>query len=92
MPNFDQVYASLLSECGSDLVLFLDSFFGFLHRNSDFFQTKTSAESIIGFSPGQNKSLLLATFNKWNQFSHNEALTTKDILAQSHVPIGQVSH
>ena len=86
MPNFDLAYTSILNECDGNLVPFLDSIFGFLYRNSDFFQSKNSSESVVGFHPGQNKSLLLAVFNKWNKYAEDER-TTKEKLALSDVPL-----
>ena len=87
MPEFDEKYSELLVECGGNLVPFLDSIFGFLYRRSDFFRQKdqNQSESVIGFTTGQNKNLLLAVFNKWENFAKDER--NKDFkLSQADVP------
>ena len=86
MPNFDQVYNNVLGECEGNLILFLDSFFGFLYRQSDFFQEKSNQASVVGLHPAQNKNLLLAVFNKWDKFAKSEA-DNDHKLALREVPI-----
>ena len=46
MPEFDNQYSQLLTECGGNLVPFLDSIFGFLYRRSDFFKIKDEAQQV----------------------------------------------
>jgi len=69
-------------------VPFLDSIFGFLYRRSDFFQVKSNdqVESIVGFHPGQNKSLLLSVMSKWEKFAKEES-DKNHKLSQADVPI-----
>ena len=87
MPNFDQMYSQILGECeDGNLILFLDSIFGFLYRKSDFFQEKSNDQGIVGLHPGQNKNLLLAVFNKWDKFAKGEE-DTKKKMALRDVPI-----
>ena len=88
MPNFDDKYSELLVECGGNLVPFLDSIFGFLYRRSDFFQVKSNGQvdSVVGFHPGQNKSLLLSVMNKWEKFAKDER-DKNHKLSQADVPI-----
>ena len=88
MPEFNNQYSQLLTECGGNLVPFLDSVFGFLYRRSDFFKIKEqtqSASSVVGFTPGQNIKLLNAVFNKWEKFAQNER-EREHKLAQADVP------
>ena len=89
MPEFDNQYSQLLTECGGNLVPFLDSIFGFLYRRSDFFKIKDEAQqvasSVVGFTPGQNIKLLNAVFNKWEKFAQNER-EREHKLAQADVP------
>ena len=85
MPNFDKIYNNVLGDCEGNLVLFLDSFFGFLYRQSDFFQDKSNQASVVGLHPGQNKNLVLAVFNKWDKFAKSEA-DTEHKLALREVP------
>lgn len=88
MPNFDDKYSELLVESGGNLVPFLDSMFGFLYRRSDFFQVKSDGqvESVVGFHPGQNKTLLLSVMNKWETFAKGERDKNYK-LSQAGVPI-----
>ena len=88
MPNFDDKYSELLVECGGNLVPFLDSIFGFLYRRSDFFQVKSNGQvdSVVGFHPGQNKTLLLSVMNKWEKFAKDER-DKNHKLSQADVPI-----
>ena len=88
MPNFDERYSELLSECGGNLVPFLDSIFGFLSRRSDFFQLKPNdqVDSVVGFHPGQNKQLLLSVMSKWEKFTKEESEKNHK-LSQADVPV-----
>ena len=88
MPNFDERYSELLSECGGNLVPFLDSIFGFLSRRSDFFQLKPDGQvdSVVGFHPGQNKKLLLSVMSKWEKFAQEESEKNHK-LSQADVPV-----
>ena len=74
MVNYDDEFSTLLQNSGH-LIPFLDSFFGFLYRRTDFFCIKnedSGTESKFGFSQGSAEKILLAAFRQWETHANNE--------------------
>lgn len=59
----DQAFLQILSE-EKNISNFLDSFFGFLFRCTDFY-VESSVENQIGFLPGTVENLVNESFQKW---------------------------
>jgi hypothetical protein len=87
MVNYDEEFSALLQNSGH-LVPFLDSFFGFLYRRTDFFVAKNGAaegQSMVGFDEGQAEKILLGVFRRWQNHSDNERRNLEK-LQSSNVP------
>ncbi|KAG5315259.1 NUDC3 protein, partial [Pseudoatta argentina] len=61
--NHDQTFLHVLRE-EKNINNFLDSFFGFLHRCTDFY-VESNSEQKLGFPPGIAEKLVLNTMCKW---------------------------
>ena len=81
MVCFDDEYARLLTSCDGHVIQFLDSVFGFLHRNTDFFKVTGDPQTHgpgalgplgpgtrVGFPAGVARNLVMSAFKKWEEF------------------------
>ena len=86
MVNYDDEFSALLQDAGH-LVPFMDSFFGFLFRRTDFFclKSETDPNSKIGFTEGSAEKILLGVFRRWQNHSKNESENSMK-LASAAVP------
>lgn len=63
----DQAFLQILRE-EKNITNFLDVFFGFLYRCTDFY-VESGAEEKLGFPPGVVEKLVLNSFQKWRNIS-----------------------
>jgi hypothetical protein len=74
MVNYDEEFAGLLQNAGH-LVPFMDAFFGFLYRRTDFFCIKSGADDqdgVVGFPEGSAEKILLSVFRRYQTHAKNE--------------------
>jgi len=74
MVNYDDEFAGLLQNAGH-LVPFMDAFFGFLYRRTDFFCVKSETddrEGVVGFPEGSAEKILLSVFRRYQTHAKNE--------------------
>ncbi|KAJ8679024.1 hypothetical protein QAD02_014811 [Eretmocerus hayati] len=62
-PTHDSTYLGIL-QTEKNIANFLDSFFGFLYRCTDFY-IETTADQRLGFPPGFAEKLVVNTLQKW---------------------------
>ncbi|XP_017756994.1 PREDICTED: nudC domain-containing protein 3 isoform X2 [Eufriesea mexicana] len=83
--NHDQAFLQVLQE-ERDITNFLDAFFGFLYRCTDFY-VESGPDQKLGFPPGTVEKLVLHSFQKWMNISKFPSGTdppnTQDIINQS---------
>ena len=90
MVNYDDAFSSLLQDSGH-LVPFMDAFFGFLYRRTDFFAVRSDGKSsnadqaVVGFTEGQAEKILLGVFRRWQTHADNER-DNADKLRAANVP------
>jgi hypothetical protein len=87
MVNYDDEFSALLQDAGH-LVPFLDSFFGFLFRRTDFFCLKSDSDpnSKLGFTEGSAEKILLGVFHRWQNHVKNETDNLQK-LSSASVPL-----
>lgn len=74
--KFDNLFISVCKEAGGIEGL-LNIFFDFMRRKTDFFHEK-DPEDNYGFPPGVNSKMLMAAFNKQQEF-HYQKYPKKDL-------------
>ncbi|CAL7936351.1 unnamed protein product [Xylocopa violacea] len=65
--DHDQAFLHILQE-EKNITNFLDAFFGFLYRCTDFY-VELEADQKVGFPPGMIEKLVLHSFQKWKNIS-----------------------
>ncbi|KYN04044.1 PREDICTED: nudC domain-containing protein 3 [Cyphomyrmex costatus] len=71
--NHDQTFLHILRE-EKNISNFLDSFFGFLYRCTDFY-VESNSEQKLGFPPGITEKLVLSTMYKWKSTTNLQKTT-----------------
>ena len=84
MVNYDNEFASLMQNAGH-LVPFLDAYFGFLYRRTDFFsiQSQNDPSSKFGFTEGSAEKVVLAVVRRWQTHAVNEMSNAEKLKAAS---------
>lgn len=81
----DQAFLQILQE-ERDITNFLDAFFGFLYRCTDFY-VESGPDQKLGFPAGMIENLVLHSFQKWKNISKFSSGTdppiTQDIVIQN---------
>ena len=94
MVNYDEAFSSLLQDSGH-LVPFMDAFFGFLYRRTDFFVVRNDGkdsnpgQSVVGFTEGQAEKILLGVFRRWQSHADNERDNAEKLSAANVPPVGR---
>ncbi|XP_060832347.1 nudC domain-containing protein 3 isoform X1 [Bombus pascuorum] len=82
----DQAFLQILQE-ERDITNFLDAFFGFLYRCTDFY-VESGPDQKLGFPTGTTEKLVLHSFQKWKNISKFSSGTdppeTQDIIIQNN--------
>ncbi|XP_032689674.1 nudC domain-containing protein 3 isoform X2 [Odontomachus brunneus] len=79
--DHDQVFLQILHE-EKNIVNFLNVFFGFLYRCTDFY-IESNSEQKLGFPPGVAEKLVLNSMYKWKNISPVIKESTHDIVNNS---------
>ncbi|XP_014484855.1 PREDICTED: nudC domain-containing protein 3, partial [Dinoponera quadriceps] len=79
--DHDQVFLQILHE-EKNIVNFLDVFFGFLYRCTDFY-LESNSEQKLGFPPGVAEKLVLNSMYKWKSTSSALKETTPNTASNS---------
>ncbi|CAK9802760.1 NudC domain-containing protein 3 [Anthophora plagiata] len=105
--DHDQAFLQILQE-EKNITNFLDAFFGFLYRCTDFY-IESEVDQKLGFPPGMIEKLVLRSFQKWKRISkfpsEADILNDQDFIVQNEdkdqddsmtieedTPIPQVDH
>ena len=76
--RFDDILNTVITEKGQGIYGFIDVFFSFLYRRTDFFYEMAPGEN-MGFFPTQAEAIVCGYFRKYQQLHYKERVPKRNI-------------